>query len=359
MGRSHRVSAAGIEKVNKAFDRYGTTQECLGGLAGCTRQTVIKFFAGRPVEKRLFKTLCDTLELEWADIAELESEEVVTSKAVIMNKLRSVESETEVNSSTATVLQEELCSPQIIVTSNARTGKFVIKIPGDLNKFLQNTEEQKTLLEAVKKLAGDENAKIDKIERGSIKITFNVSPSGIKRLEELIKSGKLEDNLKEEQNKIYLVQRITHRAKGTELDLSDTNLSGTDLRGIDLSGIDLSCADLSNANLENANLENADLNCADVSGANLSGANLNNADFSDAIVKNAANLSGANLSGANLDRTDLSGANLSGANLSGATVKNAQFGDNPGITEDKKRELKQRGAIFEDSHGDRAEVFAR
>ncbi|WP_414528696.1 pentapeptide repeat-containing protein [Nodularia chucula] len=444
MGRSHRVSAAGIAKVNKAFDRYGKTQECLGGLAGCTRQTVNKFLAGGPVEKRLFKSLCHTLNLKWKEIAELESEEEETSRTTGSMNIASNPVGSRIEGTTSIGLVEEQDSTKTIVTYTTQNGKFVVKIPGDINSFLENPKEQNIWLEAVKRTSGDKNAEIYKIESGSIKIIFNVSPDGIKKLEE-------------EQDKISLVARIIRRVKGEELDLSDTNLSGTDLRDIDLSGVDLSCADLSNANLENANLENADLNCADVSGANLSGANLSNADFSDAIVENAvfrnnlgisselkqelinrgarvknlagadlsganlfaanlsgadlsgayliaanlsganlggadliaanlsgadlsradlsrayliaanlsgadlsrADLSGANLSGANLSRANLSGANLSRADLSRAKVKNAQFGDNLGITEDIKGELKQRGAIFEDSPGDRAEVFTR
>ena len=401
--RSHRVSEAEIENVNKAFDRYGKTQECLGGFARCTRTTVSKFLSGEPVEKRLFKNLCNELKLKWEDIAELESEEEETSRTTGSMNIASNPFGSRIEGTTSIGLVEEQDSTKTIVTYITKDGKFVVEIPGDLNRFLQNTEEQNIWLEAVKRTSGDKNAEIYKIEKGSIKIIFNVSPDGIKKLEE-------------EQDKISLVARIIRRAKGEELDLSDTNLSGTDLRGIDLSGIDLSCADLSNANLENANLENADLNCADVSGANLSGANLSNADFSDAIVKNAVfsnnlgisseltqdlinrgarleNLAGADLSGADLSGADLSGAdliranlidaNLRGANLRGAylmganlrgadliranliranlssadlsdvTVKNAQFGDNLGITEDIKRELKQRGAIFKDSPNDR------
>ena len=45
-------------------------------------------------------------------------------------------------------------------------------------------------------------------------------------------------------------------------------------------------------------------------------------------------------------------ADLRDADLSGANVENACFENNPGIYEDAKRELKQRGAIFEDSPGD-------
>ncbi|MFM6036224.1 MAG: pentapeptide repeat-containing protein [Sphaerospermopsis kisseleviana] len=81
----------------------------------------------------------------------------------------------------------------------------------------------------------------------------------------------------------------------------------------------------------------------DFAGADLSGADLRVAD-----------LSGANLSGANLSR-----ANLSRANLSGATVENAIFGDNQGISPAMKRDLIERGAIFEDSPGDRSCVLTR
>nr|WP_268932474.1 pentapeptide repeat-containing protein [Sphaerospermopsis reniformis] len=77
-----------------------------------------------------------------------------------------------------------------------------------------------------------------------------------------------------------------------------------------------------------------------------------------------ANLSRAYLIGANLSRANLIGANLSladlsGADLSGAAVKNAIFGDNQGISPAMKRDLIERGAIFEDSPGDRSRVLTR
>jgi Pentapeptide repeats (8 copies) len=52
---------------------------------------------------------------------------------------------------------------------------------------------------------------------------------------------------------------------------------------------------------------------------------------------------------ANLSRANLSDANLSDANLIDANVKNARFGNNQGISEPIKRDLIQKGAIFEDS----------
>ncbi|MBD2169576.1 pentapeptide repeat-containing protein, partial [Calothrix membranacea FACHB-236] len=65
----------------------------------------------------------------------------------------------------------------------------------------------------------------------------------------------------------------------------------------------------------------------------------------------------ADLSGADLSRANLIGANLSGADLSRAVVKNARFGRNLGLTEDIERDLIRRGAIFEDSPGDRSGVL--
>ena len=185
------------------------------------------------------------------------------------------------------------------------------------------------------------------------------------------------------------------RAKLSNSDLSDANLSGADLSGADLRIANLSGADLRIANLSGANLSGADLRIANLSGVNLSGAylsvadlriaNLSGADLIDANLIDAnlsgadlidANLSGAylidaNLSGAylidaylidaDLSRANLSGADLSRANLSGANVKRARFSSvlKSGITENSKQDLIKRGAIFEDSPGDRSNISSR
>ncbi|MBW4608307.1 MAG: pentapeptide repeat-containing protein [Hassallia sp. WJT32-NPBG1] len=153
--------------------------------------------------------------------------------------------------------------------------------------------------------------------------------------------------------------------------LSGANLIGANLSGANLSGANLSDADLIFAKLSRANLSGAFLSGAFLSDANLSDANLSGVNLSDAILSGInlgdailsrpslkrAFLSGVNLSGVNLSGVNLSGANLSGANLSGANVENARFGDNPGISEAIKHDLIQKGAIFEDSPGDRSEIL--
>ena len=75
MGRSLRASKEGLAKAKKAFDLKGWTQEYLAGVAGCSRSTVINFFARRPVAKRLFQSFCVELGLEWSEVAEIEADE--------------------------------------------------------------------------------------------------------------------------------------------------------------------------------------------------------------------------------------------------------------------------------------------
>lgn len=132
------------------------------------------------------------------------------------------------------------------------------------------------------------------------------------------------------------------------MDFAGGNLLGANLSGLDLSGANLCHANLRGAELDDADLSEANLSHANLSGADLSGAYLGNVDLSHADLHRAslalANLSGANLSGANLIE-----ANLSNTNLSGANVGEARFGKNPGISEEAKLNLKERGAIFVES----------
>lgn len=72
MDRGIQATAAGLEKSKSALKLKGWTQEYLAGVAGCTRQTVSRFLAGKRIEKRIFQDICNELDLKWVDIAELE-----------------------------------------------------------------------------------------------------------------------------------------------------------------------------------------------------------------------------------------------------------------------------------------------
>ncbi|MDD1434186.1 pentapeptide repeat-containing protein, partial [Dolichospermum sp. ST_sed6] len=230
--------------------------------------------------------------MNWEDIAELRFDQNENSWTVpSMNRLPSNIPLTE--EAGAATLVVEPNNVQTCITYDTINGQVVITIPCDINSFFNNEEKRNDLLKALIMLSGDKNATIAKIEQGSIKITFNLSPDGIKRLEE-------------EPDKILLMARIISISKGEELDLSDTDLSGVDLSGVDLSGADLSGADLSGAYLRDAYLRDAYLRDAYLSGSDLRGANLSDAD-----------LSGGDLSGAYLRDANLRDANLRDADLSG------------------------------------------
>ena len=73
--RSLRASTIGIEQAKKAFQRKGWTQEYLAGEVGLgTRQSIWKFFKGQPIERHIFIDICWSLDLDWQEIAELQSD---------------------------------------------------------------------------------------------------------------------------------------------------------------------------------------------------------------------------------------------------------------------------------------------
>lgn len=70
--RSLKASPPGIDQAKKAFERTGWTQEYLAAEVGLsTRQSVWKFFKGKPIERHIFIDLCFQLSLDWQDIADL------------------------------------------------------------------------------------------------------------------------------------------------------------------------------------------------------------------------------------------------------------------------------------------------
>jgi uncharacterized protein YjbI with pentapeptide repeats len=131
-------------------------------------------------------------------------------------------------------------------------------------------------------------------------------------------------------------------------DFAGSNLLGTNLSGIELSGANLHGVNLRGADLTDADLSEANLSGAKLSGADLSGAYLENADLSQSDCHRAS-FALANLISADLSEANLISANLSNANLSAAKVDKTIFGNNPGIAEEIKLNLHERGAIFQES----------
>jgi predicted NACHT family NTPase len=81
--RSIKASTLGIEQAKKAFQRKGWTQEYLAGEVGLeTRQSVWKFFKGHPIERHIFIDICLSLDLDWQEIAGLQSDTALPSQTV-------------------------------------------------------------------------------------------------------------------------------------------------------------------------------------------------------------------------------------------------------------------------------------
>ena len=70
--RSLKASSTGIPQAKRAFELTGWTQEYLAAEVGLsTRQSIWKFFTGKPIERHIFIDICFQLNLDWEDIADL------------------------------------------------------------------------------------------------------------------------------------------------------------------------------------------------------------------------------------------------------------------------------------------------
>lgn len=74
--RSLKSTPLGMIKAKEAFDNKGWTQEDLASEVGLSsRQSIWKFFTGRPIERYLYKEICFKLDLNWEEIADLPDEQ--------------------------------------------------------------------------------------------------------------------------------------------------------------------------------------------------------------------------------------------------------------------------------------------
>jgi len=66
--RSLQASTEGINKAKAALIRHSLTHQGLAGELGISRQPVTKFFQGKPVDRYIFVTICEKLNLDWEEI---------------------------------------------------------------------------------------------------------------------------------------------------------------------------------------------------------------------------------------------------------------------------------------------------
>jgi len=417
---TYAASTQGVEKAEKALKRLGFESKINFAKSNLlSRSTVTKFFQCQPIQLDSLKRICEALMLDWQEIVQMCEEE--QSNRLEINESSNSDTNEGVKqvqtlSRKLTVLdkQTQVIKAVIVLEGdfNSINNNLSVSLQAILREFAGDTIKITDIKEGSIRLiiqGSPEDIKqlLSRFNSGELTEVSGFPVEGVQILSE----SSDEDESNELKDKWRLVQEIvSQRVDSRNLsgaDLSDADLSDADLRDADLSDADLSDADLSSANLRVADLSGANLSGANLSDANLSGADLSDADLSPAN-RIAANLSGANLSGAKLIRAnlsaanliranlrganlsaakligakligalssanligadlsgadlsgaDLSGANLSGADLSDAVVRYAQFGANSGLTEEMKLDLKRRGAIFNDSPGDRSGVLNR
>ena len=98
MPRSVRVRLEYIEKVKLALKRNGYgRQEDLGKEVNIGKNTVNKFFTGKPIDYLNFIEICEKLCLNWQEIADLEGENIPQNAAESNTPEQSLSVTVEVN----------------------------------------------------------------------------------------------------------------------------------------------------------------------------------------------------------------------------------------------------------------------
>ncbi|BAZ33704.1 hypothetical protein NIES4074_62180 (plasmid) [Cylindrospermum sp. NIES-4074] len=73
---TYKASMQGIEKATRTLQRLGFgSKKLFGESKGISRSTVTKFFQRQPIQLDSFKSICEALTLDWAEIVEITEEE--------------------------------------------------------------------------------------------------------------------------------------------------------------------------------------------------------------------------------------------------------------------------------------------
>lgn len=413
--RSLIASEIGIERARKALIDLGINQTGLEKRTRLSRSTIGNFFKRIQIDHTNFTEICKTLNLEWEEIVEkdnpmkLDNCQIKNIPEVETNSPRLaafvIEGSFPIDALTQAKIQalvkqlQKITGDASLEIVDIQQGSIKIILKGtpealatiqDLYNSGRLSEVEGISVKSVKLILNEKQNKIVN-EPTNTSWLYKLSPKLYKAYRKLfltINKAKLSGAYlrgvclsKANLSKANLSKANLSKANLRESNLIGADLRGADLRGSDLCGADLRGADLRGADLRGANLRESSLSVAylsgssylraDLRGADLRGANLREAYLSEANLSEAnlsrADLSGANLSEVHLIGTNLIGANLIGANLIGANligadlsytnVESARFANNLGISEDLKLDLINRGAIFDDSRGDRSGVL--
>jgi len=150
--RSLKASEFGIKKAKQAFRRTGWTQEYLASAVGLeTRQSIWKFFSGRPIERHLFIDICFQLNLEWEEIVAPPTED--EDEDVILRNSSSLEQDTplltkkikELIQSQCRLLQVSLDTPYSLAVEQVYTEMQMLLTPSSQRWIeIENLQAEKS-----------------------------------------------------------------------------------------------------------------------------------------------------------------------------------------------------------------------
>ena len=393
---TYAATNEGIERAEQALKRLGiASKKSFAESRNIPRTAVSNFFNGKPMQLDGFQTICNELKLSnWQEIAGIKSfdsngkvkpelnscNQTIEEDKVTFSITGSVDKKDIAKLKSLIQLARKLANDDLIDVIDIEQGSIKLTLTGspaglkrleqlfqsgELTKIFKQeldiTVEDVSFIDAPS-LDNEQQNQVATTEKKQLAFTISgdVSQADINILKAALIDTSDDDKEIKNQEKIRLIKEIRNQcAKGQNLsgadlsgaDLSYAYLSGADLRNANLSGADLSRAKLISADLRNANLISADLIGVNLFNSNLSRANLSRAKLI-CVYLIRAYLKDATLSDAYLIR-----AYLEDATLSGAIVKSTLFMNNFGISQSLKRDLIARGAIFEDSPGDRSEIL--
>lgn len=163
-----------IKRAEKALIRLGFTSKSDFGDKVTSRSTVNKFFDGESIAIDSFKTICESLTLNWQDFLTTEQPVEISSHYCCTSKANQEQR-------TMQTLHREIT----VIDSETKITKVVITLDGDINSV-----DKIEFLQAILRQYSGNTITITDVKLGSIKLFIEGNQADIERLVELIE-GKI------------------------------------------------------------------------------------------------------------------------------------------------------------------------
>lgn len=217
MAKSLRASPEGIKKATTALTGKAWTHDQLAEkLNLCTRWSVSQFFRGKTVKRQTFVEICQKLDLDWQEIAELipreaepeseEEEPASTSKNLLDEKflnygddiarsLKENANETIQKWRNLKNMLDALISPSATDEKQkpSHEGRAAFVVVGSISK--DDIAKLQAITALLQDLTGDTSIKIVDIEKGSVKLILEGSQQSLEQIDTLFKTGQLTEVL--------------------------------------------------------------------------------------------------------------------------------------------------------------------